>query len=265
MMRSAPGIALLIGASLLLTGCAGLFGSFGPARQAWRGAAEKQCLASGRVKVSAYVQPMSEMDGPGNCGADNPFRVSGALDGQVGIRPTATINCPMTAALDDWLYNVVEPAAMQTHGQPVVEVKLLSSYSCRRINGAASGSMSEHAYMNALDVGGFKFADGKDISVKNGWRSQDLATVTFLQEVGDRSCLIFNTVIGPDGDIHHQDHFHIDLANRRSGKYCKGGPVRGGTGLMSYMGGDKSFFRNSPFFGALADKPLPGHDPNHDD
>jgi len=30
------------------------------------------------------------------------------------------------------------------------------------------------------------------------------------------------TVLGPGSDRYHGDHFHLDLANRRSGKaYCK--------------------------------------------
>jgi hypothetical protein len=241
MLRPVPRIASLIGAGLVLTGCSGFFGSWlGPQREAWRSEAENRCLSSGRVKVSAYVQPMSELDGPGTCGADRPFKVSGALDGAVSIRPTANINCPMTAALDDWLQTVVQPQAMASVGQPVAEVKLLASYGCRRINNRTIGAMSEHAYMNALDVGTFVFADGSEASVLKGWNAQGSAAQDFLQRVGARSCDIFNTVIGPDGDAQHRDHFHLDLAQRRSGrKYCKGGPA-GGAPMMSYAepGGD---------------------------
>ena len=261
MMRQAVRISSLIGACLVLSGCSGLFGSwFGPAREAWRSQAEKECLASGRVRVSAHVQPMQELDGPGACGADRPLRVSGALAGSVGVRPTADLNCPMTVALDDWLERVVQPAAMQIYGQPVAEVKLLASYGCRRINNRSFGAMSEHAYMNALDVGAFRFADGSEISVLRHWRSQDGAAVAFLQAVGDQSCAIFNTVIGPDGDRHHQDHFHLDLANRRSGKWCKGGPVRGGAGMMSFAPGAPETTGSIPTRRA----PLPPYDPEHD-
>lgn len=257
-MRQALRISSLVAASLVLTGCSGMFGSwFGPQREAWRTEAENQCLASGRVKVTPYVQPASEVDGPGNCGADRPFRVSALAQGSVGMRPTASLNCPMTAAIDDWVERVVQPMAMQTYGQPVAEVKVMASYGCRRINNRSFGSMSEHAYMNALDVGGFAFADGTEVTVKRGWRSSDPAAVTFLQGVGEQSCSIFNTVIGPDGDANHQDHFHLDLANRRSGKWCKGGPVRGGNGVMSYAEGGQS--PTGKVF-----RPLPKYDPEND-
>lgn len=238
MSRLALRIALLVGAALLLKGCSGFFGSWGePKREAWRSQAEAQCLSSGRVKVSAYVQPMPEYDGPGFCGADRPFKVSATASGTVAVKPTANINCPMTAALDDWVEKVVQPNAMASVGQPVVEVKLLASYGCRRINNRTIGSFSEHAFMNALDVGGFVFADGSEVTVLKGWRAQGSAAQSFLHGVGQQSCDLFNTVIGPDGDRYHQDHFHIDLAQRRSGRrYCKGGPAGGGA-LMSYSGG----------------------------
>lgn len=237
MLRLVSRIALLAGAAVVLHGCSGQFGSWGePKRDAWRSQAEAQCLASGRVKVSAYVQPMPEKDGPGFCGADRPFKVAAAADGTVAVKPTANLNCPMTASLDAWIAQVVQPNAMASVGQPVVEVKLLASYGCRRINNRTIGAYSEHAFMNALDVGGFVFADGSEVTVLKGWRAQGSAAQAFLHGVGAQSCDLFNTVIGPDGDRYHQDHLHIDLAKRRSGrKWCKGAPA--GAGMMSYSGG----------------------------
>ncbi|MEJ1161537.1 extensin-like domain-containing protein [Prosthecomicrobium sp. N25] len=234
MSKRALRIVSLLATALVVTGCSGFFGSwFGPQREAWRSEAESRCLASGQVRVTAYVQAMTEYDGPGACGADRPFRVSAFGDGAVGVRPTASLNCPMTAALDTWIQQVVQPQAMATVGQPVTEIKVLASYGCRRINGRAYGSMSEHAYMNALDVGSFVFADGSEASVLKGYRANGSPAQAFLQGVGAESCSIFNTVIGPDGDAQHQDHFHLDLAQRRSGKYCRGAPAGHG-GAMSY-------------------------------
>jgi len=36
----------------------------------------------------------------------------------------------------------------------------------------------------------------------------------FLRAVHEAACGPFSTVIGPDGDAHHRDHFHFDLATR---------------------------------------------------
>lgn len=217
--------SLVLAALVLpLAGC-GSSGWFGDEREPWRAEAENQCIRSGRVKVTEHVQPLGEVDGPGNCGADKPFRITAALGGSVEMQPAARLNCPMTAALDDWLERVVQPQAMATFGQPVTEVRIAGSYGCRRINNRSAGPMSEHAYMNALDVAAFRFADGSEVSVLKGWRGGDPAQSAFLQAVGDRSCEIFVTVIGPDGDAMHRDHFHIDLAQRSRGRrYCKGGP-----------------------------------------
>src|SRR5689334_13545240 len=94
-------VKILLAGSLaaLLGGCS-LFGGFwGPVRDAWRKQAEERCLASGKVKMSAYVQPLSEVDGPGTCGADHPLKVTAFANGSVGISEPAKLTCPMVAAL----------------------------------------------------------------------------------------------------------------------------------------------------------------------
>ena len=54
-------------------------------------------------------------------------------------------------------------------GSPVVEIKQIASYSCRGRNGNRFGHLSEHAFGNALDIAGFRLANGEDIIVVNGW------------------------------------------------------------------------------------------------
>lgn len=43
----------------------------------------------------------------------------------------------------------------------------------------------------------------------------------FLRRVHVRSCGIFKTVLGPEANEAHRDHFHVDLARRRSGTFCE--------------------------------------------
>ena len=106
----------------VLIGCGG-GGTFNSGQRApWRGKTEEACLVSGAVRASDYVQPMSAIDGPGVCGLERPLRVSSLSGGRVGVQPAATIGCPLTAGLDRWVRNSVQPASYRYFGRPVVEI-----------------------------------------------------------------------------------------------------------------------------------------------
>ncbi len=64
----------------------------------------------------------------------------------------------------------MQPAAMRWFGARVVEIKQISAYSCRGMNGNPRAHISEHAFGNALDIAAFMLADGRSISVKGGWK-----------------------------------------------------------------------------------------------
>ena len=213
-----------------LVGCGG-GGTFNSGQRApWRNATEAACLSGGAVRASAYVQPMETIDGPGVCGLQRPLRVSGLLGGRVGVTPPATIGCPLTAGLDRWVEAEVQPAAYRYFGRPVVEIKQIASYGCRGRNGDRWGAISEHAFGNALDIAGFRFASGQEISVLNGWWQGTPRERAFLQAVFAGACAEFYTVLGPGSDRYHYNHIHVDLlvSNARNGRHlCEPSPGRG--------------------------------------
>src|SRR4029079_15614235 len=88
----------------------------------------------------------------------------------IEVKPMATLACPILSALDRWFANAVQPAAQKWFNQPVVEIKQISAYSCRGMNGQAGAPISEHAFGNALDIAAFVLADGHRITVKGGWK-----------------------------------------------------------------------------------------------
>jgi hypothetical protein len=182
-------------------------------RAPWRAQAEEQCIAQRLVQTSAYVEPVSEISGNYSCGMNHPFKILAAAEGQVSMKPEATLGCPMTVAFNRWLSEVAQPAAQAWFGEQIVEVRQLSSYSCRRIGG--NGIMSEHGYGNALDVAGFTFASGRVVTVKHGW-SGSQEERGFLRQVHAGGCEVFTTVLGPGYDAAHHDHFHFDLARRNT-------------------------------------------------
>ena len=127
----------------------------------------------------------------------------------------------MVATTDKWLAEVVQPAAMNVLGAQVIEMRA-GSYSCRAMNnGTGTSRTSEHAYGNAVDVFSFRLNDGRNITVKDGWRGSP-EEQNFLREVFVGACEHFSTVLGPGADLFHYDHFHIDLARHSKGRHiCK--------------------------------------------
>jgi hypothetical protein len=212
----------LIALGLLGTGLAGC-GKFQKAqRAAWRDQAEAQCLSSRQVQLSAYVSLRDKpIDGPGTCGMEKPLKVSAFANGGIGLTSSATLSCPVVATTDRWLTEVVQPAAMNTLGAQVVEMRA-GSYSCRAMNnGTGTSRTSEHAYGNAVDVFSFRLNDGRNVTVKGGWNGAP-EEQAFLREVFVGACQHFSTVLGPGADMFHYDHFHIDLARHSKGRHiCK--------------------------------------------
>jgi hypothetical protein len=145
-----------------------------------------------------------------------PVRGPAIAGGPATVTPAATLACPMVSALDQWITGSVQPAALQWFGQPVTEIRQISAYSCRGMNGNPRARISEHAFGNALDISAFTLADGRKITVKHGWRGLPEER-GFLHDVHAAACQQFTTVLGPGSNIYHADHLHVDLMRRGSG------------------------------------------------
>lgn len=209
MARRILPIAALAAFIATLAGCSNFQA---PQRPAWRAQAENACFAGRPFALSAYIQPAREINGPGICGLTRPLRVAALADGAVGFDNAYTLDCPMVAALNEWLRDVVQPTAQARFGQRVVEIMSMGAYSCRGMNGIPGARISEHAFGNALDIAGFRLADGRDISIVRDWTRGDDQTRAFLQDVHMGACAHFTTVLGPGANIFHYNHIHVDLA-----------------------------------------------------
>jgi hypothetical protein len=143
------------------------------------------------------------------------------------VKPAATLACPLVSALDRWINETVQPAAIRWFNQPVSEIKQISAYSCRGMNGNPNARISEHAFGNALDIAAFTLADGRRISVKDGWRGLP-EEQGFLRDVQGGACRMFTTVLAPGSNVYHYDHIHVDLMRRSSGRViCQPAAVSG--------------------------------------
>src|SRR5664280_223825 len=143
------------------------------------------------------------------------------------VTPPATLACPLVSALDRWVSEGVQPAALHWFGTQVSEIKQIGSYSCREMVGSGTSSMSEHAFGDALDIAGFTLADGRKITVKDGWRGTP-EEQGFLHDVQLHACDMFTTVLAPGYNVYHYDHIHVDLMRRSSGRHpCRPDAVPG--------------------------------------
>jgi hypothetical protein len=137
--------------------------------------------------------------------------MSAAAKGAVELKPAALLRCPMVPAVDYWVEHIVRPAARRYLGSELVEIKVAGSYSCRPVNHVSGGNLSEHGHANAIDVSTFVMSNGQRVSVRESWHGYD-ARRNFLRAVHDGACRVFTTVLGPNYDRMHHDHFHLDLA-----------------------------------------------------
>lgn len=133
------------------------------------------------------------------------------------VSPAATLACPIVSALDRWIIDAVQPMAAKWFGQPVVEIKQISAYSCRGMNGQPGANISEHAFGNALDIAAFVLADGRKITVEKGWKGT-VEEQAFLHDVQLAACDQFTTVLAPGSNVYHYNHIHVDLMRRASGR-----------------------------------------------
>ena len=223
---------------VLIVACLGVAGlgvwgcSTGPDfianHEPWREPEERACLVSGYVRERPWLVTRTALGGPSQssssyCGALQPFEMAAADEGRVALRPAALLRCNMIPVVENWVRSVVEPEVHRHYGVPLVELKVAASYGCRPMNNQSGGKLSEHGHANAIDISEFHLADGRSVSVKQGWWGSAVDR-SFLRSVHAGACGQFTTVLGPEQDSHHRDHFHLDLARHgRDGqqRYCR--------------------------------------------
>ncbi|MFN3943494.1 MAG: extensin family protein [Allosphingosinicella sp.] len=149
-----------------------------------------------------------------SCGYDDAVRFAGGGAQRILWRPgDLGVSCPVAAGLALWEWHVVQPAALEHFGSRVAAIDHFGSYSCRRLYGRSEGAFSEHATANAVDIAGFRLEDGTRIGVLRDWE-RDGPRAAFLRDVRDGACRLFSTVLSPDYNEAHRDHFHFDQAER---------------------------------------------------
>jgi len=151
------------------------------------------------------------------CGVANPVRITSVAG--VTLSQPATLNCRSAKALKKWVSGTVKPTVGRLGGG-VASLRVAAHYSCRARNNVRGGKISEHGRGNAIDISAIILKNGVPLTVLKGWR--DKVQGKILKAVHRNACGPFRTVLGPNADQHHQDHFHLDVAQHRGGgSYCR--------------------------------------------
>ncbi|MFC6639200.1 extensin family protein [Sulfitobacter sediminilitoris] len=150
------------------------------------------------------------------CVVENAVRVR-SVSG-VGLSQKAVMDCTTASALKSWMESAAKPA-MAKKGGGLRTVRVAAHYACRTRNNEKGAKLSEHGKGRAIDISAFKLADGTEVSVLTGWNAQRFSDA--MRRMHKGACGPFGTVLGPNANRFHKDHFHFDTARYRSGSFCR--------------------------------------------
>jgi hypothetical protein len=197
------------------------YAAFPEAASATPSAAPAAAPSACQLQLSklATFQPLPVLVGPGECGATDAVLLDAVTlpdQNKVIVSPAATLRCPIAVQIAQWVRDDVAPTVLK-FGAPLRGLDNFDSYECRGRNRVRGAILSEHGRADALDVRLFKLADGKtltltDVNVDKDWREAMKAS----------ACARFSTILGPGSDGAHEEHIHLDLAERRNNyKICE--------------------------------------------
>jgi hypothetical protein len=172
----------------------------------WLTLRPEACFAAFAESGLQFIR-VPDISSQAGCEVENAVR----LVSDARVSPTGpTVTCGLAAAWVLLERNTLQPAARRLLHADIATVRHLGSYACRNINHAATGSRSEHATANAIDIAGFLLRDGREVSVAHDWSKDDPEGI-FLHAVRDGACRWFHVVLSPDHDKAHHNHLHLDM------------------------------------------------------
>ncbi|MBH3350078.1 MULTISPECIES: extensin-like domain-containing protein [Pseudomonas] len=163
----------------------------------------RQALETSQLRYRAQA----DSPAAANCPLQNVWRIEG---GQARLSSSFLASCPLAVAYALFENHGLQPVAQRVLGQPVTQVDHLGSFACRNVYHRKQGRLSQHATANALDISGFRLQDGQRIVLARDWQVGG-QKAEFLRQVQQAACESFSTVLGPDYNAAHHNHFHLDM------------------------------------------------------
>jgi hypothetical protein len=175
----------------------------------------RQCFADLSALGIRYER-LEDRSFPGGCSATGAVKLVA-----IGLPVTnlGAMKCGLAERFTQWSREAIQQAARAWLDAQVVKVESFGTYACRPVNGVSGNKLSEHGRANAVDIAAFVLADGRRITVKDGWNGPDPQVRTFLRAIHRSACRRFNIVLGPDANGYHRDHLHFDMG--AGGPYCR--------------------------------------------
>lgn len=165
--------------------------------------------------VSLRGEVLGVVEGAGACGIEGAVLLREASG--VVLSTPARMTCDTARALKSWIDTGARPAVGDTGGG-IASLRVVAEYSCRSRNNQSGARLSEHSFGRAIDIAGIGLADGTEMTVLTDWNGRYARQ---LRAMWAAACGPFGTVLGPEADRFHRDHFHFDTAAYRSGSYCR--------------------------------------------
>nr|WP_254919109.1 extensin family protein [Oceanicola sp. 22II-s10i] len=150
------------------------------------------------------------------CGVVDAVRIQSVAG--IGLSTHAVMDCKTAQTLRAWVDSGLRPSVGR-HGGGVAQLRVAAHYACRGRNNQKGARISEHGKGRAIDISAFRLRDGTEISVLKDWGNGTKGQI--LRNLHRTACGPFGTVLGPNSDRFHKDHFHLDTARYRSGSYCR--------------------------------------------
>lgn len=150
-------------------------------------------------------QPVA--DSAGECPLTNVVRVRDF--GAVKLSNSFLASCPLALRSALFVGQQAAPLTERMMNSRLIRVEHLGSYACRNIYHRPDARRSEHASAQALDISSFVLADGRHITVLQGWKQEDSAP--WLRTLLSTSCTYYGNSLGPDYNAAHANHFHLGM------------------------------------------------------
>lgn len=162
----------------------------------------------------AAFRPLGDTSTAGGCGGPDVVLLERIIAGdrsEIAIEPSAALRCEFAEAIVHFVREDLAPAAAAM-GSALTVIENFGSYECRGRNRVAGAQLSEHGRADALDIRSVRLKDGRVVLPAFA-----AAPIAFRRAMKSAACTRFTTVLGPGSDGYHEDHIHVDLAQRRDG------------------------------------------------
>lgn len=172
-------------------------------------AEDRQCLTSLNEAGVRFTPVADAYTGQG-CSTIGTVQLTALSSDSAGLAVSniGPVQCGVGAAFAAWARFGVDRAARQLLGSPLQRIETMGSYACRNV--AGSERRSAHATAGAIDIAAFVLEDGRRVSVAQDWSAGTAEEREFLRTVQRSACRRFSTVLGPEYNAAHRDHFHVE-------------------------------------------------------